>query len=161
MPEDPKTQRRSVRSSDPSLSPEANRLLTEELRAIIGADEVDVPVDRADPAHEAHGRHSPWVANVIDARIGAVFTGLAAICVAAVVAVTWGSWAILVVALAILVAATLLALRSLLSLADEVEHPDPETVALLEAEGVGDPDRVLDDLVHEFRPSPPTGPAAG
>ncbi|MCW2992916.1 MAG: hypothetical protein JWQ18_411 [Conexibacter sp.] len=152
MPDVPRTERRSVRSADPSLSPEANRLLTDELRAIVGSDEVEVPVDRADPAHATHGVHSPWVANIIDARLGPVFTGLAAICVAAVVALTWSSWVILVLALAILVAATLLALRSLLSLTDEVEHPDPETAALLEAEGVGDPDRVLEDLVHEFQP---------
>jgi hypothetical protein len=158
MPEDPPTERRAVRSSDPSLSPEANRLLTDELRAIIGSDEVEVPADRPDPAHARHGRHSPLVANIIDARIGAVFTGLAAVCVGAIIALGLGPWTI-VPALAVLVVATLLALRSLLGLTDEVEHPDAETAALLEDEGVGDPDQLLEDLVHEFRGPPDDGPS--
>jgi hypothetical protein len=153
MPEDPRTQHRSVRSSDPSLSPEANRLLTAELRAIVGRDEVDVPIGRADAAHDAHAVHSPWVANVIDARVGPVFTALAAVCVAGVVALTWGGWLILVAALLVLATATLLATRSLFRLTDEVEHPSPDTAARLEAEGVGDPDRVLQELVDEFRPA--------
>lgn len=153
MPDTPPTERRVVRSSDPSLSPEANRLLTAELRAIIGRDEVDVPATRPDPAHDAHGGHSPWIADLIDARVGPVFAGLAAIVVAAIVALTWGGWAILVAALVVLVVATLLAARTLLGLTDEAEHPDPETAALLEAEGVGDPDRVLQQLVDEFRPA--------
>ncbi|HEY4279659.1 MAG TPA: hypothetical protein VGM91_15650 [Conexibacter sp.] len=36
--------RRPVRSEDPTLSPEANRLLTEELREVVGSDEVELPV---------------------------------------------------------------------------------------------------------------------
>jgi hypothetical protein len=151
MPDRPPTERRLVRSSDPSLSPEANRLLTGELRAIVGRDEVDVPVGRADPAGAAHGGHAVVVADVIASRLGAVFTALAAICVVAVIALVWNTVAILVVALVVLVAATLLALRSLFGLMRETEHPDPETAALLEEQGVGDPDRLLQDLADEFR----------
>jgi len=35
-------------------------------------------------------------------------------------------------------------------LAGEGEHPSPELAALLEREGVGDPDRLLTELVREF-----------
>jgi len=151
MADRPPTERRLVRSSDPSLSPDANRLLTDELRTIIGRDEVDLPVGRADPAVAAHGGHAVVVADVLSSRLGAVFTGLAAICVIAVVALVSNTVAVLVVALAVLVLATLLATRFLFALTREDEHPDPETAALLEDEGVGDPDRLLQDLVDEFR----------
>jgi membrane protein implicated in regulation of membrane protease activity len=151
MPDRPPTERRLVRSSDPSLSPDANRLLTDELRAIIGRDEVDVPVGRADPAVAAHGGHAVVVADVIASRLGVVFTALAAICVIAVIALVWNTVAILVVALAVLLVATLLATRFLFGLMREGEHPDPDTAALLEEQGVGDPDRLLQDLVDEFR----------
>ena len=46
----PRFVERDVRSEDPGLSPEANRLLTEELREILGADRVEVPVDVPVPA---------------------------------------------------------------------------------------------------------------
>ena len=156
----PRTEHRVVRSSDPSLSPEANRVLTDEVRAIIGRDEVDVPATRPDPAHDARGGHSPWIADVIDARLGPVFAGLVAIVVAAIVALTWGGWAIVVATLVVLIGATLLAARVLLGLTGEAEHPDPETAALREAEGVGDPDRVLQQLVDEFRPADGDAPSS-
>src|SRR3954470_6833770 len=50
-------ERRRVASDDPSLSPEANQMLTEELRAIVGSAFVEVPTERADPAHARHGTH--------------------------------------------------------------------------------------------------------
>ncbi len=37
------TERRFVRSEDPELTPEANRLLTEDLREVVGRDEVEGP----------------------------------------------------------------------------------------------------------------------
>ena len=141
-----------MRSSDPGLSAEANALLTRELRDIIGSDEVEVPIDRADPAHRRHLRHTPWVADLIDSRVGWLFTLLAAVCVAAIIAIVSNSVVVLIVAIAVLGATTLLAVRLLQDLGSEAEHPSPETAALLEAEGVGDPDRLLQDLVDEFRP---------
>jgi hypothetical protein len=154
MADTPRTEHRIVRSADPALSAEANRLLTAEVRRVIGKDEVDVPIDRPDPATAAQRLHSPAIADIIGARLGAVFTALAALCVAAIIALVIDTTAILVVALVVLVVATLLALRSVWGLTDEREHPDPETAALLEGEGIGDPDRLLQDLVDEFREEP-------
>jgi hypothetical protein len=158
MPDDHPTERRSVRSADPNLSPRANELLTGELRDIIGSDEVDVPVGRADPAHRGHTRHTPWIADVIDARVGWAFTLLAAICTGAIIAIVLDSTVILIAAIAVLFVTTLLAWRLVQNLTAEAEHPDPETAALLEEEGVGDPARVLEDLVEEFTPPPPDEP---
>ncbi len=47
---------REVRSDDPSLSPEANRLLTRELRAAVGADWVRVPTGTPRPSASAEPR---------------------------------------------------------------------------------------------------------
>jgi hypothetical protein len=141
-----------VRSADPGLSAEANALLTKELREIIGSDVVEVPIDRADPAHRRHVRHTPLVADLIDSRLAWVFTLLAAVCVAAIIAIVSNSVVVLIVAIAVLGVTTVLAVRLLQNLGAEAEHPSPETAALLEAEGVGDPDRLLQDLVDEFRP---------
>jgi hypothetical protein len=41
---------RDVRADNPNLSPEANRLLTDELREAVGADRVEVPGDGAERA---------------------------------------------------------------------------------------------------------------
>jgi hypothetical protein len=143
-------QRRRVRSDDPSLSDEANRMLTDEARAIVGRDEVDVPASRADPAHARHGRHSGFVADLIAERIGYVITALAAIVVLAVVALVTGSTIVLIAAIVVLVGATLAVVIEIMRLAGETEHLSPEASEELEAEGVGDPDRVLTDLVKEF-----------
>ncbi|HEY4099002.1 MAG TPA: hypothetical protein VGM33_25980 [Baekduia sp.] len=149
-PDPDRPQRRPVRSDDPSLSDEANRMLTDEARAIIGRDEVDVPASRADPAHRRHARHSGFVADLIAERVGYVITALAAIVVLAVIALVTGSAIVLIAAIVVLVVATLAVVIEIMRLAGETEHLSPEASEELEAEGVGDPDRVLTDLVKEF-----------
>jgi hypothetical protein len=146
------TERRRVASDDPSLSAEANRMLTEELCAIVGAEFVEVPVGRADPAHARHGTHAPGVAEVIADRVGYAAATLVLIVVLAVVGLSTGSVAALVGALLVLGVALALIVLLITRLADEGEHPSPELSALLEHEGVGDPDRLLTDLVREFTP---------
>ncbi|HWC26391.1 MAG TPA: hypothetical protein VG474_07395, partial [Solirubrobacteraceae bacterium] len=60
-----RTQRRPVRSEDPSLSPEANELLTHELREAIGSDEVEVPEDVPDRSEDAHATRPRFVATLV------------------------------------------------------------------------------------------------
>ncbi len=122
MPETRRPEERPVRSSDPSLSPHANALLTGEIRGIVGA------------------------------RIGFTLVAMTGVAVAAVVLLVWDTTAALLVALAALAATTAVVLVTTLRVAGEAEHPDPDTAALLEGEGVADPDRVLQDLVDEFTP---------
>jgi len=92
------TTRRAI-SDDPSLSPHANHVLTDELQAVIGSDSAEVPSARPDHAGERHGTHSAFVT---------------------------------------------------IRLSGETEHVAPQTAAALEEEGIGDPDRVLTDLVKDF-----------
>lgn len=73
-----RTETRPVRSADPSLSDHANDLLTQELREVIGRDEVELPADRADITREAHATHSPAMAGLVTNRVGvAVGLGVA------------------------------------------------------------------------------------
>lgn len=150
VPSDGPTERRRVVSDDPSLSPEANQMLTEELCAIIGSAFVDVPVGRADPAHARHGTHGEAVAELIADRFGYVAATLVLVVVLAVVGLSTGSVVALAGALLVLGVTIALLMLMVLRLAGESEHPSPELAALLEREGVGDPDRLLTELVREF-----------
>ena len=149
-PSDGPTERRRVASDDPSLSPEANQMLTEELRAIVGSAFVDVPIGRADPAHARHGTHRQGVAELIADRFGYVTATLVLVVVLAVVGLSSGSVVALAGALVVLGVALALVVLMVTRLAGEGEHPSPELAALLEREGVGDPDRLLTELVREF-----------
>jgi hypothetical protein len=151
MPEPSGRDHRAVRSDDPSLSSEANQRLTEELREIIGADAVDVPRGRPDPSHARHARHTPIASELIADRLGYAAAALVLIVVLAIVGLATGSVIALIAAFAVLLIAITLALWLVLGLTAEREHPSPELAALLEEEGVGDPDRLLTDLVDEFR----------
>jgi hypothetical protein len=154
-----KTEYRTVRSADPSLSDEANRLLTREAREIVGRDEVDVAVGRADPAHDRHGTHGRWVADLIAERIGYVVAAMTAVVVLAILAIATKNVLVLVGALVVLLGATGVVVRSTLGLTRETQHAGPELSARLEEEGVGDPDRLLTELVDEFTDPGRDGPA--
>src|SRR4051812_37652988 len=93
----PPTERRAVRSEGPSLSPEANRLLTEELRAVVGRDDVEVAADAPRRSDERHGTHSRFVAALLSHRQILLVTLLAAIVVGGIVSLSTGAyWAVLV-----------------------------------------------------------------
>jgi hypothetical protein len=150
VPSNGPTERRRVASDDPSLSPEANQMLTDELCAILGSAFVDVPIGRADPAHARHGTHSEGVADLIADRFGYVAATLVLVVVLAIVGLSSGSVVALAGALVVLGVSLALVVLMITRLAGEGEHPSPELAALLEREGVGDPDRLLTDLVREF-----------
>jgi hypothetical protein len=141
------------RPVDPSLSPEANRILRDELRAIEGP-----AADRQDPVAPPHAVHSPVVANLISARVGGVLTLITAVVVGAIIALASGATWVLIVALVVLCLGTAAVVGLVARLTGEVEHLDPDDAALLEEEGVGDPDRLLEELVEEAdaQPGPQT-----
>jgi hypothetical protein len=58
MAADRKCERRIVESDDPALSAEANRLLTAELRGIVGGDEVEVPAGTPHRERARRATHS-------------------------------------------------------------------------------------------------------
>jgi hypothetical protein len=144
------TERRAVRSEDPSLSPRANELLTREVQAAVGRDEVVVPKDLPHRETEAHGTHSGFVATLSANRTLVIVTFVAAFVLGGIIAlVTEQYWAV-VLACAVHALGTLLVTAGAIALTTQTEHVDPRVAAQLEEEGVGDPDAVLSDLVEEF-----------
>ncbi len=139
-----------MRSEDPSLSPRANELLTDELQQIVGAEEVVVPEDAPRRSDERHGTHSPFVAALVSNRAILIVTFLAALVVGGIVALVTEQYWVVVVALALHAVGTLVVAVGAIGLTTETEHVDPAVAARLEEEGVSDPDRVLSDLVEDF-----------
>lgn len=148
-----KTERRFVRSADPSLSDEANAMLTAELRTIVGKEEVEVPAARPRTEAGRHGGRRPAVADIWSGRIAFVLAAAAGVVVlAAVLAFTTGSAWGLAIALVVLLLALGTVVRTISAFSGEMNHPSPELAARLEDEGVADPDRLFDALVQEFTP---------
>ena len=141
----PRFVERDVRSEDPGLSPEANRLLTEELREILGADRVEVPVDVPVPA-----THPNATAFLAANRLLFVVIFLAGLVIGAIVGLATGSGWALVVALVVDACATAIVAFGAILLATEVEHVSPSRAARLEREGVRDPDEKLTELVARY-----------
>lgn len=143
-------ERRTVRSADPSLSDEANELLTHEVREIIGQDEVSVPKDTPRRAEERHGDHARTAAATASIRPVFVVMVCAALVVIGIVALSTGEYLVLVAAGVVLALALFVVAAGALQLTTEIEHVDPAVAARLEAEGVADPDRVVNELVEDF-----------
>src|SRR3954469_16734241 len=94
--------REDVRVDDPELSPEANRLLTQELQDALGTDSVELPADRAERAHrlpaEEHRTVGTWIgSNRLLVAVG--FGSLVVIGV--IVSLATGSWWALMAAVAV------------------------------------------------------------
>jgi len=144
------TERRAVRSRDPSLSPRANELLTRELQEALGTDEVVVPKDAPTHSREAHGTHSSVAATLASNRPILIITFLAALVVGGVVALVTGQYWAVILAAVLHATGTLVVTAGAIHLSTETEHVDPTVAAHLEEEGVADPDRVLSELVEDF-----------
>lgn len=155
------TERRFVRSADPSLSAEANAALTEELQQAIGAEHVFMPADAPDPGTAERSGDSASTATVASMRPLFIVTLLAALTVGAVISLSTGSWWALVVAVGVHAAGTMVVASGAIQLTTQIEHASPQTTARLEKEGVADPDRVLSDLVEEYTGEAESSPTAG
>lgn len=151
-PEQRETERREVRADDPSLSPEANRILTEELRAAVGRDAVELPAERRHAERERHGRHSGVAVVLAGNRLLIAMTFLAALVVGAVVSLATGSWWFLPLALGVHALGTIAVVTVALGMTTQTEHMSPTAAARLEDEGVEDPDALLTDLVEAYAP---------
>ena len=141
---------REVVSDDPSLSPEANRLLTEELREAVGADRVQVPRDAPRHERDRHGDHSSVATLLAANRVLVAITFASLIVVGVIIALATGSWWAVVIAAAVHAIGTFFVLTTLGTAAEQTEHVDPTVAARLAEEGVPDPDAQLSDLVEEF-----------
>jgi hypothetical protein len=148
-----RTEEREVRSDNPDLSPEANRLLTEELREAVGAESVRVPTGSPQPRADSERTRSPVVATLTANRPLIVVTLLAALVVGAAVSLATGSWWAVVAVVGAHAVGTLVVATAAIQLTTQTEHASPDVAARLEEEGVADPDRVLSDLVEAYAPA--------
>src|SRR4051794_7707732 len=124
-----RTERRPVRSDDPSLSTEANKLLTQELREAIGSDEVVVPAGQPDRARDAHATKSTGAATLASNRPLIIVTFLGALVVGGIIALVTGQyWAVLVAA-ALHAIGTLAVAGGALHLSTQAQHGKPTLAA--------------------------------
>ncbi|HMJ02881.1 MAG TPA: hypothetical protein VK506_08060 [Conexibacter sp.] len=152
MADEERTERREVRAQDPSLTPEANRALTDELRAAVGSDAVDLPAGRPRAERDRHGGHSGFTVGLRANRLAIGITLLGALVVGAILSLVTGSWWFLLLALGVHALATIAVLGLVLGMTRQTEHLSPGAAARLEDEGVSDPDAVFNDLVDQYAP---------
>ena len=150
MADDNELEVREVVAADPSLTPEANRLLTQELRDAVGADRVRVPRDTPHVQHERQGGRGGLRTAAIENRLLLVITFLAMVVTGAIVSLTTGSWWAVVIAAAVHAVGSFTVLTMFASAAVQVERVSPDVAARLTEEGVPDPDAALSRLVEEY-----------
>lgn len=152
MPDPARNVEREVVSEDPTLSPHANALLTDELQAALGTDHVQVPADTPREERRPHAGHPDFgtrgaLSSVMPAL---VLIGGVLLVTGVIVSLGTGSLWALVGAAAVHAFVTVVVLATAFSRVTVTEHMDPGTAARLEQEGLANPDRVLTDLVEEF-----------
>jgi len=144
---------RDVASADPTLTPRANELLTEELRAALGTDRVSVPADTPREERRPHaGRPDFGVRGAVSSVMPAlVLIGGVLLVTGVIVTLATGSLWALIGAVGVHAFVTVVVIATAFSRVTVVEHMDPGTAARLEQEGLANPDRVLTNLVEEFK----------
>jgi hypothetical protein len=128
-------------------SPRAKDALVAELRDAVGDEAVeraDLDVERA--VRESNRGKSPEVAR---SRLLFVVVVVAGIVVAATAAFALESWVVFGVLIALHAIGTTIVVRVAFRATTNVEKPAPTTVALLEDEGVDDPEGALNQLVEQ------------
>jgi hypothetical protein len=143
-------QSREVRVDEPQLSPEANRRLTEQVQAVVEADQVRVPADRPRPSRGERVSSGGTRAVLSTNRPLLVITFIAAVVVGAILTLTTGSWWFLPLAVIVHALGTMVVVGYVIRLTNIHERPEPSTVAMLEEEGVRNPEQHFSDLVDEF-----------
>jgi hypothetical protein len=141
---------REVKSQDPDLSPQANRILTEEARAAVGSDHARVPAGRG--RADAGAQRGTFGAAVSSNRPFVLISFMVLVAAGAVVWLATGKWWALLIALAVHFVTTIVVVGGILKMTTDTEHVSPEAAARLEDEGVTNPDGRLTELVEEFKP---------
>jgi hypothetical protein len=145
---------------DPSISPEANRILTGELREAVGDEAVDAPANRPSATRQRHGGRSGLAVTFAANRLAASIGLLSTLVIAAVLLLTTRLWWLLALVVVVLLLAMIVVVFVTLQMTTETEHLSPTAAARLEAEGVADPDAAFSDLVEDVAPGEP-GKARG
>lgn len=153
-----RTERVSVEVRDPALSDRANEELTREVREALGRDEVELPPEQAARAGREHPEEHGLLDHLWERRIVVGVTLGVAVVVAGVLVLTTGSWWWLPAILLVHVVATVVITGAIIKTTTIVESPSSGATAVLQEEGVRDPERELNDQVRSFTGTP--GPSA-
>jgi hypothetical protein len=148
---------RDVRVDDPSLSPQTNEALTDELQKAVGAKQAQVPAGTPHREHAVRPAGGDGVAAALGRnRLLVGITFVAALVVGAIVALATAEWWTLLIPVGVHALGTFLVAYIVIQMTTQPEAPDPALTARLEAEGVRSPERAFNDLVEEFsgRPDP-------
>jgi membrane protein implicated in regulation of membrane protease activity len=160
MSDEARTKTVPVEVRDPELSERANEIMTQEARAALGTDHVELPEDRARDAGRAQHDDHGALAILWERRILLGVLLGAAVVVAGILVLATGTWWLLFVPLALHVATTAVVVIAAIATTTDVESPSPTAAAALEEEGVRDPERVFAEEVQSFTP-PPGGARSG
>jgi hypothetical protein len=139
---------RPVRSEDPSLSPETNRQLTDELRDALGTDSVEVQRDEQLATDGRRGTHGGAATGLATNRVALGLSFLILLVVGVAISLATGSWWALVAALAVHAIGTSIVAFGAIQMTTEVERVSPSLAARMEDEGVADPDRAFTEMVE-------------
>ncbi len=143
---------RAVEVNDPKLSADANRRLTEAVREVIGADRVLVPADRP---HVSQGERSklPFFKDMSALKAASIGSLAVAIGVGLIILTRAGNqWWLLAIVIVLLTVTLASMTMTIMNLASTTEYPDPFLVALLNEQGMRDPEGRFTEMVHEFMP---------
>lgn len=151
-PDDRRLAPREVVVHEPQLSDDANAALTHDLLDVVGRPVVSVPADRpyANLGEGEDAPHSSGRATLSENRFIIGQVGGVLIVVGTIVALVTGNWWLLPLAVAVLGLGTALVIRMVLTMTSHDERPSASTVAMLEEEGVEDPESLFSDIVDEF-----------
>jgi hypothetical protein len=155
--ESEKREVREVRAEDPGLSPETNQRLTEELREVVGEDQVRVPLDRPHATRGEHPHQHGPAASLNVNRFQLIRTSAIVLTFAAVVALVTNDWWVLPLAAGVHALGTMLVTLTIVRVTTVSEHPSPTVAAALAEEGVRNPDEHFSRMVEEFRDGPERG----
>jgi hypothetical protein len=131
----------------PEPNERARRALLDELRETVGDEAVeraDVDVDRV--LAEQDGRPAGELQR---SRLLLAVAAAVGVAVAVAIALALQSWWVLVPLLALHATVTAIVVRTVFKASSNVEKPAPTTQAMLEEEGVADPEGALNDLVEQ------------
>jgi hypothetical protein len=148
----PGTETRVVEVAEPHLSPETNARLTEEVRAVVGADRVEVPRDRPHPSRGEGVPKRGMVAYMGTQRPMLLGSFAGAMFVGAVIALVTNTWWVLPLAAGVHALATMTVVAIIMRMTTTVEHPSPELAATLSDQGIRNPDEHFSRLIDEFSP---------
>ena len=141
---------REVRVSDPGLSISANERLTEQVQDVIGTDHVTVTRDRPHPSRGERIASDQRPSAGTSTNLVLIITALMFLVVGALLTALTGSWWFSGFAVVADVLGGAIVIAMVLQMTGIREHADATTVALLEAEGVHNPDELFSRLVTEF-----------